>query len=510
MFALSSSHFAALEPLAQSLEVPFELLQRYNTAGPRYTSYPTAPVWHEGYQSSAYRDTLASLKRRRDEDPAYRSKPVSVYIHLPFCESRCSFCSCNVIITPQREHAETYLKHLMIEIDRTADALGDHVPHVGQLHLGGGTPTYLTPEQLARLHHKLLSRFHLLPEAEVALEVDPRVTTPEHMHALKALGFNRVSMGVQDIQPTVQQSINRIQPIEQTQALIDLARALQFEHGINIDLIYGLPHQTLESFSQTLETVTKVFDPDRLALYNFAYVPWLSPHQHKMDAETLPKGQEKFQLFRQGLLHFLQAGYEYIGMDHFAKTSDPLTQALYQGRLHRNFMGYTVKPHTLPAVPTHWEDPLFDMFSFGVSAIGASTHGYYQNVKKLSVYYQAMQASADSPEAFPVMRGMLLSEEDQLRRFVMSQLLCEGGVTWSLVDRLFGIESRTHFSEAVTWLATTPVEDGLIEWSHDTIRLTPLGRIFSRNIAMPFDAYLKKQQSQAIQRYGRSVFSRTL
>jgi oxygen-independent coproporphyrinogen-3 oxidase len=508
--AVLKPSFSALEPIAQSLTVPFELLQRYNTAGPRYTSYPTAPTWHEGYQSKAYQETLQQLKERRSTDLTYQEKPVSVYVHLPFCESRCSFCSCNVIITPQREHAETYLRHLMIEIDRVADALGDMPPRVGQLHLGGGTPTYLTPEQLTRLHAKLTSRFVLLPDAEIALEVDPRVTTPEHMYTLKALGFTRVSMGVQDIQTDVQHSINRIQPVAQTQALIDIARELGFQHGVNIDLIYGLPHQTLSSFEQTLEVVTQAFKPDRLALYNFAYVPWLSPHQNKMNTDTLPKGEEKFNIFRQGLLHFLNAGYEYIGMDHFAKTSDPLTQALYQGRLHRNFMGYTVKPHTMTSEVTHWEDPLFDMFSFGVSAIGASSHTYYQNVKKLSSYYQAMARPAHDPESLPVMRGLVLSPEDQLRRFVISQLLCEGQLSWSLVDKLFDLDSQSHFSEAFTWLRTAPVDDGLLEWHHDTMRLTPLGRIFSRNIAMPFDAYLKQQQSQAIQRYGRSVFSRTL
>jgi len=493
---------------APGLDAPRPLLERYNIAGPRYTSYPTAPTWGEQFDGPSYEQMLDLRRERALLDPHYAQKPISLYVHLPFCEARCLFCSCNVIITQQREHAETYLTHLFKEIDLVASRLGDSPRTVGQLHWGGGTPTYLSLDQIERLFRYITDRFPLAPDAEVALEVDPRVTTPEQMRLLRSLGFNRVSMGVQDVAPEVQEAVRRIQPLEQTTNLVQLARELDFYHGVNIDLIYGLPHQTEARFHETVESVIHILQPDRLALYNFAHVPWMSPHQKKLPTEALPSGPTKFNLFKNALLAFTQQGYDYIGMDHFAKKTDPLAVALREGRLHRNFMGYTVRPGAeAPEDILSFEDELFDMLSFGVSSIGSGTTYYVQNVKKLSTYYNSVSA-----DALPVHRGYRLSDEDQLRRFVIQRILCQGTLSLDQVDRLFAVDSAQHFHKALNWLQESPTQDGLITW-HDagrTFSLTPLGRIFSRNIAMPFDAYLKQQQSAALRDYGRSVFSRTL
>ncbi len=453
------------------------LLQKYNTAGPRYTSYPTAPSWTDEFDATTYEQ---ALKATNAPGAVEQNLPLSLYVHLPFCEHRCHFCGCNVVITPHREQAEKYLSYLFQEIDRVAELTADS-REVVQFHWGGGTPTYLSPKQIERLFLYQQERFNLRPDAEIAIEVDPRVTTKEQLTVLRELGFNRISMGVQDFHAETQQAINRIQPVGMTEAMVNYCRELGFS-GINFDLIYGLPHQTEETFGQTLDEVIRI-QPDRVALYNFAYVPWISPHQKKMDEATLPEGSVKFRIFRRAIERFLDAGYVYIGMDHFAKPTDELTRAQQEGSLHRNFMGYTTKAGC-------------ELYGFGVSAISGLESYYAQNHKKLSTYYEAVEAAQ-----LPTMRGFALSHDDRLRRAVINSILCQGQVDFEAIDLSFGVACRHLFADALETL-TPMVGDGLLVINETGFQLTPLGRIFSRNIAMPFDAYFNQPS--------KPLFSKTL
>ncbi len=460
-----------------------ELLQKYNTAGPRYTSYPTAPIWTEDFDATAYQKALETTNQPSATEV---DLPLSLYVHLPFCEHRCHFCGCNVVITPHREQAEKYLGYLFQEIDRVAQ-LTSKSREVVQFHWGGGTPTYLSPEQIKRLFNYQKERFNIRPDAEIAIEVDPRVTTREQLEVLKELGFNRISMGVQDFYAETQEAVNRIQPVEMTESMVDYCRELGFL-GINFDLIYGLPHQTEDTFDTTLDEVIRI-NPDRIALYNFAYVPWISPHQKKISEETLPEGSVKFKIFRRAIERFLDAGYVYIGMDHFAKPSDELAKAQREGSLHRNFMGYTTKAGC-------------ELYGFGVSAISGLESYYAQNLKKLSTYYEAVEA-----DKLPTMRGFALSKDDRLRRSLINAVLCQGQVDYNQVNSVFDIDCQTLFAEALNSLR--PMEDdGLLIFNDNGFQLTPLGRIFSRNIAMPFDAYFTGELSN--KKTSAPLYSKTL
>lgn len=463
------------------------LLQKYNTTGPRYTSYPTAPVWTEDYTARYHAEVIEKTNRA----PNAGKQPISLYAHLPFCEERCLFCGCNVVITKQREQAEKYLEALFREIEAVANKMDTSRPAV-QFHWGGGTPTYLSPEQMDRLFRFQKDVFNLLPDAEVAIEVDPRVTSFEQIQLLKELGFNRISMGVQDFEPKVQSAVNRIQPLEMTEKFLNFCREQGFGDGINFDLIYGLPHQNVDSFQKTLDTVIRL-SPDRIALYNFAYVPWLSPHQKEIAEETLPEGNIKFQIFRTALNRLTEAGYLYIGMDHFAKPTDELAVALNNGTLHRNFMGYTVKNKTTENLL----DP--DLYGFGVSAISGFQRQYAQNVKKLSQYYEAIDR-----HELPVLRGMQLNDDDVLRRQIILDILCQGVIDYAVYKKNFDVDFERDFSKAVTTIRPM-AEDGLLKFTDNGFALTPLGRIFSRNIAMPFDAYLEAQRQT-----DKPTFSKTL
>jgi oxygen-independent coproporphyrinogen III oxidase len=455
------------------------LLRHYNVSGPRYTSYPTVPAWQEEHNATALQAELL-LQRQ-----ASRKAPYSLYVHIPFCEHRCLFCGCNVIITQQRQHAETYLNSLEKEFQLWEPHL-DTSRLVTQFHLGGGTPTYLSSEQLERLMAMVKSRFTFEPDAEVALELDPRVTTPEQIHTLKRLGFNRVSMGLQDMDPKVQEAIHRIQPYEQTEALLSLCRQEGFQ-GTNLDLIYGLPYQSLASFQTTLDQVLEL-QPERIALYNFAYVPWLSPHQKQMPLEAIPSAEVKFEIFKHAIVRFLEAGYLYIGMDHFAKPTDELAQALQAGTLHRNFMGYTTRAGQA------------DLLGFGISAISALEGAFFQNRKKLSTWYQALDANE-----LPAWRGVCLNADDKLRRAVIQELLCQGQVSFAKYPT---VEMETYFGKELKALKAAS-EDGLLTFTCSGLELTPLGRIFSRNVAMQFDAYLQGQQADHDAK-GLPLFSKTV
>lgn len=456
--------------------VTVDLLRRYDRPGPRYTSYPTAVEFHAGFDEAAYRARLAEAAGAID-------RPLSLYLHLPFCEERCTFCGCMVIITKKREVAAKYLTYLKRELAMLGEALGGR-RRVVQYHWGGGTPTYLAPEQMADLHETVTAHFDIDPAAEVAIEVDPRVTTAAQLALLRGMGFNRLSMGVQDFTPAVQAAVNRIQPVETTRALFDGARALGFG-SINIDLIYGLPRQTRDSFAETVDTVIAM-RPDRVAVYSFALVPWIRAHQKGLPMADLPGADLKLELFAEAMQRFLAAGYRQIGMDHFALPDDELARASAAGTLHRNFMGYTTRPAP-------------DMVGAGVSAIGDVSGAFAQNVKSLAAYYAALDAGQ-----FPVERGYRLDEDDHLRRFVIAELMCNFRVRHADVHTRFGVDFARYFAAEIEELARGPAADGFLDILPDGLEVTPRGRLFVRNVAMHFDRYLRKAPEE------KPVFSRTI
>jgi oxygen-independent coproporphyrinogen III oxidase len=456
-------------------DVSLDLLRRYNVAGPRYTSYPTAPMWKQDVTPADYSRIL------QDSGTADSPAPLSLYVHLPFCEKLCYFCGCTVVITGTRHVPETdYLELLEREIDWVAARVGGGRTAV-QLHWGGGTPTYFPPALLDRLGRRIFERFAFVQDAEIGVEVDPRVTTRDHLETLAGLGFNRLSMGVQDFDPRVQAAINRIQPYEETRRLVEDARSLGFT-SLNIDLIYGLPHQTPESFSATINRVLEI-GPDRLAVYSYANVPWMKKHQTVLEAR-LPDEATKFEIFRTALARFTAEGFEYIGMDHFARPDDELARARRNRTLHRNFQGYTTKAGT-------------DLIGFGMSAIGSVGAHYVQNRRELQAYSQAVRESGAA-----TFRGVRLSADDLLRRAVIGNLLCHGVVVKAEIQDRFGVDFDAYFSGALERLQPCAA-DGLVELTPREVRATALGRVFLRNLAMPFDTYLEAAPSQP-------VFSRTL
>jgi oxygen-independent coproporphyrinogen-3 oxidase len=451
-----------------------EFLDRYNRPGPRYTSYPTAPVWQDDFGPD-------DIEQRYAQAEAAKS-PISLYMHLPFCESLCLFCACNMIITKDHSVAPPYLTTLKHEIEHVAR----HVSRsrsVVQFHWGGGTPTYLTPAQMEDLFAYAKEKFSFAPDAEIGIEVDPRVTSLAHLEALRRSGFNRLSMGIQDFDPEVQRAINRIQPLEATGELISQARSLGFE-SISVDLIYGLPYQTAARFGHTVEQILTL-SPDRVALFSYAHVPWLSKQQGAFESH-LPEGMEKFRIFTIGLQSFLGAGYQYIGMDHFARPDDELAVAQRQHTLHRNFQGYTTKAGA-------------DLYGMGVSAISAVANSYGQNYRELPKYTEAVER-----RGIATMRGYRLTEDDRLHRTVINQLLCHAVIRKDEIASEFNLDFDETFAPQIAQLAPF-VEDGLVELTSDEIRVTLLGRIFIRNVAMLFDPYLAKQKLAE-----RPLFSKTL
>ena len=449
-------------------------LEKYNRPGPRYTSYPTAPVWKDDFGPDDLEQSFASA----DE----RGTPVSLYMHIPFCESLCLFCACNVSIQKDKNVAIPYLDALKREIDHVSRKVSKR-RSVIQFHWGGGTPTYLTPAQMDDLFGHARERFSFAPDAEIGIEIDPRVTSREHLESLRRLGFNRLSMGIQDFEPRVQETIHRVQPYEMTRDLILAARELGFE-SLNVDLIYGLPHQTAESFGATIAQ-TLTLSPDRVAMFSYAHVPWLKKQQGSF-AVHLPEGMEKFRIFRAGLEGFLDAGYLYIGMDHFARPGDELGVAQQNRTLHRNFQGYTTKAGA-------------DLYGMGVSAISSIGDAYAQNRREVLAY-----ESSVAERGIATMRGYRLSPDDRLRRAVIGRLLCHTVIPKREVEQEFGITFDEYFAPELERLEG-PRADGLVLLSPSEIRVTPLGRIFIRNIAMPFDRYLHDQQMEK-----KPLFSKTL
>lgn len=464
---------APLEPDLRGITP--ELLARYDRPGPRYTSYPTAPQFSASFGADGY---LAALR-----DAAERAvEPLSMYVHIPFCAARCTYCGCSVVISPRRGPQEAYLEAVESELDLLATHLGNRRT-LTQLHWGGGTPTYLSPAELERLFLAITRRFRIAEGAEVAIEVDPCVTSEEQMRTLRVLGFNRISLGVQDFDPQVQSAVHRVQPLELTRSCVGLARSLGFS-SVNVDLIYGLPYQTPESFARCVDTAVAELSPDRVAAFSYAHVPWIKPHQRALEGLPLPRGWEKFRIFAAAAERFLAAGYRFIGMDHFAKPDDELSRALDAGTLHRNFMGYTVLPAS-------------DLVGVGVTAIGDVAGRYVQAEKNLARYQRALEHGR-----LPVERGLLRTEEDELRGAVIRRLICTFRLDFGWVRERYGIEPRQGFARELADLEPFAA-DGLLELGADGIEVLPRGRFFIRNICMPFDAYLRNET-------GRPVYSRTV
>jgi oxygen-independent coproporphyrinogen-3 oxidase len=464
----------SLENMRDELRVSEEFLARYNRPGPRYTSYPTAPVWNDSFGP-------ADLEKVHQEAERARS-PVSLYMHIPFCESLCLFCACNVIIQKDKRVSPPYLDILKREVEHISRSVSRDRPVV-QFHWGGGTPTYLTPPQIEELFGFTREHFTFAPDAEIGIEVDPRVTSREHLETLQKLGFNRLSMGIQDFHPLVQKTINRVQPFELTAGLIQSARALGFL-SVNVDLIYGLPYQTAETFAHTVDQILEL-TPDRVALFSYAHVPWLKKQQNSFEGH-LPEGLEKFEIFRTGLLKFLESGYLYIGMDHFAKPGDELAVSQQNRTLHRNFQGYTTKAGA-------------DLYGMGITAISGIQNAYAQNQRDIPSWEKAV-----AERGIATMRGYHLSDDDRLRRAVISRLLCHTIVLKPEISEEFGIDFDSYFADELVRLEPFR-EDGLVVLNPDEIRTTWLGRIFIRNLAMIFDPYLEKQHLNA-----KPLFSKTL
>ena len=449
-------------------------LQKYDVAGPRYTSYPTAPQWTEEVTADVYTSALKAF--------GVNDKTLSLYIHIPFCESLCYFCACNKVIRAREDKVgDEFLTYLFKEIDMVAGHIKKR-KLIRQLHWGGGTPTYLSETQIERLFEKIRTVFDIDLNEEIAIEIDPRTVTLGKLKVLRRLGFNRISMGVQDFDEKVQDDINRIQPFDEVARVHQWCRELEFE-SVNYDLVYGLPYQTRETFKKTVDLVVGL-KPDRIALYSFAYVPWLSKPQNKFNLEAIALHDEKLDIFLQSRENLLANGYQSIAMDHFALKTDAMARAFNEGNLHRNFMGYTLKPAD-------------EYIGIGPSAIGYVEKTYVQNTKILPDYYEAIAQSR-----LPVERGKRLDQDDLIRRWVINSLMCQFEVDKQLFFDTFGYEFEDYFSQEGKHVHDC-IEDGLIKENSRHIKVTDLGKIFVRNVCMGFDRYLRQKNGH--QRFSRTV-----
>ncbi len=462
----------ARENGARTLRVDLDLVQKYNVPGPRYTSYPPATHFTERVSHDEIVEGIRANNRTAGD--------LSLYFHLPFCYSLCWYCGCTTVITPQQSQSATYLKYLDREM-----ALAKELLHPGrrvvQLHFGGGTPTFLLPDEIRALGSLIHGRFQLDPEVEAGVEIDPRRLTRDHLVALHEVGFNRASLGVQDHDPVVQKAVHRIQPFEQSRNAVMWAREVGFR-SVNIDLIYGLPHQTPESFERTLDEVLTL-EPDRFAVFNYAYVPWIKPAQKIIKESTLPSAATKLQLLKLTIEKLTSSGYVYIGMDHFARADDELALAQKQKTLQRNFQGYSTRGGA-------------DIYAFGMSSISQTETLYWQNYKDLPDYYAQLDQGR-----LPLAKGFFLTNDDRQRRTIIMRLMCDFSLDYGQMSQLLGVDFKTQFATELESLADLEA-DGLLRRDAAGFVVTDLGRLFIRNIAMRFDAHLPKETER---RYSRTV-----
>ena len=441
-------------------QIDFEKFSKYSKPGPRYTSYPTALEFNDDFKYDDYIHYLENSKEK-----------LSLYVHLPFCRSACYFCGCNVVFTSKEEKLSAYIGYLKKEIDLLAEHI-DTSREVIQFHFGGGTPTYYKAFELDEIVTYIKSKFpNWSKDAEISCEIDPRFFNEEQMKVFQKHGFNRISFGVQDLDEKVQKEIHRVQPLELTQKAVDLARKYGI-HSINTDFIYGLPYQTLETFKSTLELSTQL-NPDRVAVFNYAHVPWLMKTQRKFDETTLPTPDVKLEIFQYTIDFFENNGYKMVGMDHFAKPEDELFGAIEKGELHRNFQGYTTKGGA-------------NLVGIGLTSIGEGERYYAQNTKDMKVYEAALDAGR-----LPFERGVNLSDDDFLRKAVIMELMANFSIDMKRVEAEHNIDFKTYFADALEALQEF-VDAGLVTISDDKISVSTTGTLLIRNIAMPFDAYMNK------------------
>ena len=464
----------ASETIAPNLDsimpgVSTETLKKYDVSGPRYTSYPTADRFIEAFTQDAY---MLALEQRR---AIAATQPLSIYVHIPFCESLCFFCACNKIVTKHHERSAEYLRYLNREIDLHIEHLGAGQT-ISQLHLGGGSPTFFSDEELTELMSMLKRSFVFAPGGEYSIEVDPRTVNEQRLKHLADLGFNRLSFGVQDFDPEVQKAVHRIQPAEQVFSLVEAARRFQFE-SVNVDLIYGLPMQTPESFKRTLTQVVEL-KPNRIALYGYAHLPERFKPQRRISEYELPAAADKITMLGSALKAFIDAGYVYVGMDHFALPDDDLAIAKRQGRLHRNFQGYSTQPDC-------------DLISLGVSAIGRVGATYSQNAKTIEEYYDHLNHGR-----FPVVRGLALSRDDIVRRAVIMAIMCQGALEYEAIELAYMLDFKSYFANEMEALKALEKTDMLV-LEEDGLQVTDTGWFFVRAVAMVFDKHLQTDRNRA-------------
>ncbi|MEX0685508.1 MAG: oxygen-independent coproporphyrinogen III oxidase [Balneolales bacterium] len=458
------------------MPIDVNLVYKYKTQAPRYTSYPSAPHFEEVQNDKQHKEITNNILSRNR-----RERNISLYVHLPFCASLCWYCGCTTVITRKQGNSKTYLDYVEKELAGLGKLLNKD-NQVVQVHLGGGTPTFLLPEEIIRLGSMMSSRFSFNPDAENAVEIDPRRLTREHITALKTAGFNRASIGLQDFNPKVQKAVNRIQPYSMTKETIDWLRKDEFR-SINIDLIYGLPHQTVDSFRKTLDQVL-LLKPDRLAVFSYAHVPWMKPAQKHLDRYGLPTTEEKFSMLCMTVQTLTENGYRHIGMDHFARNDDELAIAQSTKQLQRNFQGYST-----------WADT--DIYALGMSSISQVGNMYVQNTKELPVYYKALDDGQSTWHKF-----YHLTEDDQIRRKVIMRLMCDMELNYAKMSSQLNIHFEEYFQEDILRLQSLK-EDGLVSLDSEGLTVTDSGRLFLRNIAMQFDVRSRIKTTQS--RYSQSI-----
>lgn len=444
------------------MNVDLDLVRKYSVPGPRYTSYPPATQFKDVLSKPELLDRIRHSQRSAAD--------LSLYFHLPFCRSLCWFCGCTTVITTAQNKSAVYLEYLRKELDLITPLIQPK-RQVVQLHFGGGTPTFLLPDEIRALGGLIHSRFKVARDVEAGVEIDPRTVTPDHLQALREARFNRVSLGVQDNDPVVQTAVHRIQPAEQTRRVVGWIREAGFA-SLNIDLIYGLPFQTVESFGKTLDQIMALA-PDRLAVFSYAHVPWIKPAQRVFKEGNLPTAEVKLQLLKLSIEKLTAAGYVYIGMDHFARADDELAVAQRQKKLQRNFQGYSTRAGT-------------NLFAFGLSSISQADGIYWQNKKDLPGYY----ASLDQSD-LPFGKSYFLSEDDKIRRQTIMRLMCDFGLDFAAMSQALGIDFPEYFASELASLSDLEA-DGLVETTASQLSVTTLGRLLIRNLAMRFDAYLPK------------------